>query len=131
MIGYALLVAAAFLIGAVECRVVSEPMKPVDMCAERGHIQGGAGLVTMTAVCGSSRYVDLPDRTLLIWNDLNTTTYTCGRCGKRITTEPAKPCTTVVWQRLMPDSVYIPEWSRVQYLPDPIMWEIPAKGGRR
>ena len=68
------------------------------ICAERGHITGGYGVVTLLAPI--PRIIDEEDRTIHIYHDPNTYSYTCLRCGRHIY-EPvmAHPETTIVWKR--------------------------------
>lgn len=71
---------------------------PAEICAERGHVWSSVGSVTL--LYAPPRLVDLEDRTVRIYQNPNTITYVCERCGK-IITDPvqAAPDTVVIWKR--------------------------------
>jgi hypothetical protein len=68
------------------------------ICKERGHIRGNTGNITLLA--NIPRYVDLPDRTIIINHDRNSISYRCQRCGKGFS-EPVqvKPGAVIIWQK--------------------------------
>lgn len=68
------------------------------LCKERGHIK--SDYMSVTLMYCPPRFVDLPDRTIIVYYDQNEATYFCLRCGKKIS-EPvqAKPDTVIVWKR--------------------------------
>jgi hypothetical protein len=68
------------------------------ICKERGHIRGNTGNITLLA--NIPRYVDLPDRTIIINHDRNSISYRCQRCGKGFSKPvQAKPDTVVIWKK--------------------------------
>jgi hypothetical protein len=68
------------------------------ICKERGHIKGNVGGVTCLA--SIPRYIDLPDKTIVIYSGPNTISYRCQRCGKGFS-EPVqvKPGAVIIWQK--------------------------------
>jgi hypothetical protein len=68
------------------------------ICKERGHVK--SNYCSMTLLANIPQYIDLPDRTLRIYHDRNSRTYTCQRCGKGFS-EPvqAEPDTMVIWKK--------------------------------
>ncbi len=70
------------------------------ICAVRGHVPSQTGVSTLLAP--GSYFVDLPDRTLLITYDPNSTSYECARCGRSIIVRDAQADTTIVWRRSPP-----------------------------
>lgn len=67
------------------------------LCKERGHISDGSESSTLVACAPWT--VDLPDRTLRIWQECNAIRTKCVRCGESYTLPLPPPCTTVVWIR--------------------------------
>lgn len=72
------------------------------ICLERGHVMGNYCLRTL--LVEYTEIIDLPDRTLIIHHDPNTTTYTCQRCGKEIV-EPGTIDTTIIWIKTAADTL--------------------------
>ena len=67
-----------------------------NICYERGHVLSGIGSITL--IGWAPTFVDLPDRTLLIWHDPNSMHGTCMRC-QRYKSQPvqANPDTSILW----------------------------------
>jgi len=68
------------------------------ICDERGHIKSGSFVIN--TFFPFSKFVDLPDKTLKIYQDQNIEVWTCARCGRHFEGPvQATPDTTIIWQR--------------------------------
>jgi hypothetical protein len=67
------------------------------VCAVRGHIESGLSGVTL--LWCPPYTVDLPDRTLKIYWDRNTRSWSCARCKRGFSTPvQEKPDTVIIWR---------------------------------
>ena len=68
-----------------------------EICEERGHVMGDWCMETLMS--GWTEIIDEENRTIKIYHDPNTRSYTCERCSQGVS-ENIKPDTTIVWKKL-------------------------------
>ena len=66
------------------------------ICDERGHVMSGTFMKTLMYCAPYT--IDNENETIMVYPACNTVTYTCGRCGKRVS-EPEKERRVTIWSR--------------------------------
>lgn len=92
---------AAHKVGFRQESTVSNPIvqtRADSICAVRGHIKSRWEGVTLLNC--PPRTIDLPDRTIRIYWDRNTRSWTCERCRRTFRTPVQdKPDTVIIWRQ--------------------------------